>query len=209
MKTLLIITGPQGSGNHLFSKIFARSPLVFGWKKLTEAYWIAHDEEPFAEAWANPSKLKSIEFAQDYAVTSISCPYAYKGTVTIPKYDEFITEAMDLGYKVKLAIIGRDANILKHQQERVRLRYSTPDMLSLMPMLEDLNPTFLSTELLYLYREYYVRSLPELLDFPVSISDDDLRDVLLQDPNSKYFTIVGEQPLDPIVRKVSGIKKAK
>jgi hypothetical protein len=209
VKTLLIVTGPQGSGNHLFSKVFARSPLVFGWKKLTETYWIAHDEEPFAKAWADPSTLRDIQFDEEYAVTSISCPYAYKGKVTIPDYDGFIDEAMDLGYKVKFAIIGRDSTILRHQQERVRLRYSTPDMMSLMPMLEDFNPTFLSTELLYLYREYYVRSLPALLGFPVTISNDDLRDVLLQDPNAKYFTAINEQPLDPIVRKVSGIKKAK
>ena len=209
MKTLLIITGPQGSGNHLFSKIFAKSPLVFGWKKLTETYWIAHDQEPFAAAWADPSKLKDIKFDEEYAVTSISCPYAQQGIVTVPKYDEFITEAMDLGYKVKLAIIGRDSTILRHQQERVRLRYSLPDMQTIMPILMDLTPAFLSTELLYLYREYYVRSLPNLLDFPVSISDDDLDGVLLQDPNAKYFTTINEQPLDPIVRKVSGIKKAK
>jgi hypothetical protein len=209
VKTLLIVTGPQGSGNHLFSKIFSRSPVVFGWKELTENYWIAHDKEPFAEAWADPEKLKTIQFTEDYAVTSISCPYAYKGEVTIPNYDGFIDEAMDLGYKVKFAIIGRDANILEHQQRRVRLRYSTPDMMALMPKLEDLNPIFLSTELLYLYREYYVRSLTELLDFPVYVSDDDLRGILMQDPNAKYFTTVDEQPLDPIVRKVSGIKKAK
>jgi hypothetical protein len=209
MKTLLIVTGPQGSGNHLFSKIFSRSPLVFGWKELTETYWIAHDKEPFAEAWADPDKLKTIQFDQDYAVTSISCPYAYKGKVTIPNFDDFVDEALDIGYKVKFAIIGRDATILRHQQERVRLRYSFPDMLTLMPRLEEFSPIFLSTELLYLYREYYVRTLSTLLDFPVSISDDDLRGVLLEDPNAKYFTAVNEQPLDPIVRKVSGIKKAK
>jgi hypothetical protein len=182
---------------------------VFGWKELTEQYWIAHDKEPFAEAWADPEKLKTIQFDQDYAVTSISCPYAYKGKVTIPDFDGFVDEALDIGYKVKFAIIGRDATILRHQQERVRLRYSFPDMQALMPSLEAFEPVFLSTELLYLYREYYVRTLSKLLDFPVSISDDDLRGVLLQDPNEKYFTAINEQPLDPIVRKVSGIKKAK
>ena len=32
MAKILIITGPQGSGNHLYSKIFAMHPLVNGWK---------------------------------------------------------------------------------------------------------------------------------------------------------------------------------
>ena len=61
-KTLIIITGPQGSGNHLFSKIFAASKQVFGWYELSTTYWVAHDQEPFAEAWHNPDKLEHITF---------------------------------------------------------------------------------------------------------------------------------------------------
>ena len=209
MKTLLIITGPQGSGNHLFSKILAQHPDVFGWKKLKEFYWIAHDEEPFAEAWHDPSLLRKVKFDEQFAVTSISCPFAYKGEVTIPDYDNFIMEAMDIGYNVKVAIIGRDQNVLKFQQERVRDTYSLPKFHREMPKLAELNPVFLSTELLYLYREHYVRSLNDLLGVPVKVDEHTIRDILSSDPNAKYFTKADGQPLDAIVRKVSGLPKAK
>lgn len=205
MKTLLVVTGPQGSGNHLFSKILAQHPNVFGWKDLLSKYWIAHDQEPFAEAWHDHSKLRDIQFEEDFAVTSISCPYAYKGEVAIPDIEGFIMEALDLGYKVKLAVIGRDATVLKFQQERVRDTYSLPTFLSMMSVLKDYNPVFISTELLYLYREYYVRSLSDLLGIPVTVNKDVIEDILMTDPNAKYFTRATGQPLDAIVRKVSGL----
>ena len=53
---LLIITGPQGSGNHLFSKLFNLHPDVYGWDM--EKYWVGHHTEPFSEYWTDPSKLK-------------------------------------------------------------------------------------------------------------------------------------------------------
>ena len=59
---ILIITGPQGSGNHLFSKIFALSPEVQGWAALNEKYWIGHDQEPFAEYWHDPSLLENFKW---------------------------------------------------------------------------------------------------------------------------------------------------
>ena len=39
MKTLAVLTGPQGSGNHLWSKIFSLHEDVFGWKSLLDNYW--------------------------------------------------------------------------------------------------------------------------------------------------------------------------
>ena len=39
MPTMLILTGPQGAGNHLFSKVFAQHPSVYGWQDLTQEYW--------------------------------------------------------------------------------------------------------------------------------------------------------------------------
>ena len=90
---ILIITGPQGSGNHLFSKIFALSPEVRGWSALNKKYWIGHDQEPFAEYWRNPKKLSDFDWTQsEYFVTSVSCPYMDNGEPTIPKYQEFIAE---------------------------------------------------------------------------------------------------------------------
>ena len=88
MKTLLILTGPQGSGNHLWSKVFSADNSVWGWKQLLTTYWIPHSAEPFAPAWDNPELLKDIEFG-NYAVTSISCPYARDGQAIEPRYIEF------------------------------------------------------------------------------------------------------------------------
>jgi hypothetical protein len=204
MKTLLIITGPQGSGNHLWSKIFAATPSVFGWQALLNEYWIAHDQEPFAEAWHDPVKLTDVEFNQ-YAVTSISCPYAYHGTTTVPDYQAFINRAKGLGYDVKIAIIGRDQNVLQYQQTRVRGTASTDHFRTWLPWLCLHDPVFLSTELLYLYGQDYLRTLRRQLKFPIYIEQAQLDEILKQDPNSKYFTAAAEQPLDQYVRTVSGL----
>jgi hypothetical protein len=195
MKTLLIITGPQGSGNHLFSKIFALHPEVFGWSALLDEYWIGHDQEPFAEAWHNPALLKNIEF-NEYAVTSISAPYAYKGVTTIPNYKNLVDEANRLGYVVKVAIIGRDKNILKHQQLRVRDRVSVQDFESQLPYLNSLNPVYISQELLYLYSVYYLQNLSTLLNFPIDTNNTRIEDILKDDANSKYFNACDRQDLD-------------
>lgn len=204
MKTLLILTGPQGSGNHLFSKIFAATDTVYGWKDLNTTYWVPHDKEPFADAWNSPSLLQDVKF-DEYAVTSISCPYAYHGQTVEPDYNTFILTAKDLGYQVQLAIIGRDQTVLQHQQERVRGTHSLPRFMRHVDNLLELNPVFLSTELLYLYRMNYVRSLRSLLDFPINITEEKLEEILVIDPNSKYFAPIGDQPLDSYVRTVSGL----
>ena len=141
MKTMLIITGPQGSGNHLFSKIFALHNNVYGWNKLLDTYWIAHKDEPFAEHWTNPELLKTFDWSQsDYYVTSISCPYHNVDTPTIPNYKLFIETLQELDIQVKVAIIGRDQNILKSQQQRVRNRVSLPDFLKELDYLNSSNP---------------------------------------------------------------------
>lgn len=208
MKTLLILTGPQGSGNHLWSKVFAAQDNVYGWQGLNDTYWIPHDQEPFAEAWHNPTLLKDISTGE-YAVTSISCPYAYKGQTVEPNYTEFIRQAEDLGYEVKLAIIGRDQNVLQYQQTRVRGTHSFNRFVPYLSSLDNYSPIFLSTELLYLYRMNYVRSLSKLLDFPIAITEEKLSEILIQDPNSKYFVAAPEQVLDSYVRTVSGLNNTK
>ena len=204
MKTLLIVTGPQGSGNHLFSKIFAATEGVFGWKDLNDTYWVPHDKEPFAEAWHDPSKLKHNEF-DNYAVTSISCPYAYHGTTVEPDYNQFINAARNIGYEVKIAIIGRDQNVLQYQQERVRGTHSFNRFVPHLHNLCTRGPVFLSTELLYLYRMNYVHSLREQLNFPIYITEEKLDEILAQDANAKYFQPAPEQELDSYVRTVSGL----
>jgi hypothetical protein len=207
MKQFLIVTGPQGSGNHLFSKIFALDNKVYGWNQLLDQYWIAHKDEPFAEHWTNPELLTTFDWQQsDNYVTSISCPYHNVDVPTIPDYQQFIATLQELGIQVKVAIIGRDQNILKSQQQRVRNRVSLNDFMDQLEYLNTFNPIYLSQELLYLYKEQYVANIARLLDFPVNINDPRITEILKQDANSKYINDIEIQELDKIVRKVSYIK---
>lgn len=207
MKEMLIITGPQGSGNHVFSKIFALHKSVYGWRDLLNEYWIAHDYEPFSDCWDTPSLLHSIDWSNsDYYVTSISCPYANNGVVTIPKYKEFIETLQKFNFKVKVAIIGRDKNVLKYQQQRVRDRISLPDFAESLDYLTTLDPIYISQELLYLYKDKYINSLSKQLDFPIAYDDPRVFEILKDDANEKYFNTIDRQDLDNLVRKVSGIK---
>jgi len=204
---MLIITGPQGSGNHLFSKIFALHKDVYGWNKLLDTYWIAHKDEPFAEHWNNPELLKTFDWSQsDYYVTSISCPYHNIDIPTIPNYQQFIAGLQELNIEVKIAIIGRDQNILKSQQQRIRNRVSLNDFLDQLNYLNTLDPIYLSQELLYLYKEHYVTNMAKLLAFPVNGNDSRIAEILKSDANSKYINDIEIQELDKFVRKVSFIK---
>ena len=207
MKTMLIITGPQGSGNHLFSKIFALHPDVYGWDELLDTYWIAHKDEPFAENWNRPELLKSFDWSQsDYYVTSISCPYHNVDVPTVPNYQEFIDTLGELNIAVKIAVIGRDQTILKSQQQRIRNRVSLPNFLAQLDYLNRFNPVYLSQELLYLYKEHYIKNIAGLLDFPVDCNNSKIGEILATDANSKYIRDIELQELDLYVRKVSFIK---
>jgi hypothetical protein len=207
MKQFLIVTGPQGSGNHLFSKIFALHPNVYGWNELLDTYWIAHKDEPFAEYWTNPELLKSFDWSQsDYYVTSISCPYQNVDVPTVPNYQVFIETLQSLGIAVKVAVIGRDQTILKSQQQRIRNRVSLPDFLEHLDYLNSFDPVYLSQELLYLYKQHYVKNIARLLDFPVDVDNSELEQILATDANSKYIRDIEIQELDKYVRKVSFIK---
>jgi hypothetical protein len=201
---LLIITGPQGSGNHLFSKIFALSNQVNGWSALNDQYWIGHDQEPFAEYWHNPALLDNFKWEHDYYVTSISCPYVFKGQTVVPDYHSFIRRCTT---EVKLAIIGRDQTILKYQQSRVRGQETKNTFLSIVDDLMQYNPIFISQELLYLYGANYIKSLGQLLNCPVSQDINVIQDVLKQDANNKYIQPVINYWLDEEVKKASNILK--
>ena len=121
MKTLLVLTGPQGAGNHLWSKIFALHPRVSGWRALLNNYWIGHDEEPWAQYWLEPSTLRDAQWAMsDWHVTSISVPYMNNGVATVPDFKGFVAGVQNLGYRVKIAVLGRDQTVLQHQESRVR-----------------------------------------------------------------------------------------
>jgi len=184
---LLIVTGPQGSGNHLWAKIFSMHPVVNGWPMFNKE-WQGHHREPFNEYWQDPAKLKDYELAvHPYYVTSISCPYYKNKEPHVPKYDEFINEAKKKFDSVIVCIIGRDRDILNIQQTRVRKEYTTPIALEQFDKLDDVK--FISTELLYLYGAKYLKSLEKNLQFPIAWNHETLiKDYIKKNTNSKYLT---------------------
>ena len=117
MSRLLILTGPQGSGNHLFSKCLALHEEVFGWKSLLNTYWEGHHHEPFAKYWEDPSMLDKFDWNQsEYFVTSVSSPYFKDQEPVVPNYIKFIEHAQEHVDGIDIAIIGRDQSILKYNK---------------------------------------------------------------------------------------------
>lgn len=197
MSRLLIITGPQGSGNHLFSKIFALHDEVYGWKNLLNTYWEGHHHEPFADCWQNPDKLHEFDWKQsEYYVTSVSCPYVKDQQPQVPDYKKFIDIA-NVYADVEICIIGRDQNILEYQQQRVRGSHTTPLAAEAFnELLEEMDVTFLSQELLYLYKDKYLQQLASDLQWPIAYYDPDINEILKTDANRKYVKDVHEYWLD-------------
>jgi len=206
MKTLLILTGPQGSGNHLWSKIFALHSRVLGWRALSNDYWIGHDEEPWAQYWQDPSQLRHAPWTlSDWHVTSMSVPYMNNGTATVPDFKGFVAGVQNLGYRVKLAVLGRDQNILKHQESRVRGSVTLDQAVAEYSKFAQ--PTFLSYELLHLYGRQYLQKIERELEFPIAWDNPLIDDILKEDTNTKYFHAVGAQPTDLLAKHASRKKK--
>lgn len=206
MKTLLILTGPQGSGNHAWSKIFALHPRVLGWRALLQEYWIGHDEEPWAHYWLNPQDLRHAPWTlSDWHVTSISVPYMNNGEATVPNFKDFVSGVQNLGYRVRIAVLGRDQNILAYQQSRVR--GSATYQSALAEYSKFAQPAFLSYELLQLYGAQYLQKLERELEFPIAWDSPQLKEILAEDTNTKYFQPVNTQPLDAVTQHASRKKK--
>jgi hypothetical protein len=198
MAKMLILTGPQGAGNHLWSKIFSLHPKVYGWKTLLDNYWEAHRfAEPFARHWKDHSLLKSFDWSQsEYYFTSISCPLGIIGhdvnPIWNPDLEGFANSVKDCGIDVDFAVIGRDQTILNYQQTRIRTQ-PTVDMF--LEQLKNINdPTFLSYELLYLYRQDYLKSLD--LNIPIAWNDPRIDAILAEDANTKYVHSIDYNELD-------------
>jgi len=197
--TLLIITGPQGSGNHLFSKIFSLHSAVAGWTALYDRKWVGHDEEPFQPYWQNPKRLKEFDWSKSqYYMTSISCPYILNKQFTIPRYEEFITEARK-HCNVILGIIGRDKNVLKYQELRVRKgEHTAPIAVKEFAKLKDLtdNIFYLSQELFFLYGKEYLSNLTKQISFPIASEDAYIDEILNMEANGKYVKPAAAGPFD-------------
>lgn len=198
MAKMLILTGPQGAGNHLWSKIFSLHPEVYGWKTLLDNYWEAHRfAEPFAKHWRNHKLLNEFNWAQsEYYFTSISLPLGIIGSDVNPIWTAdvqgFAATVLDCGVEVEIAVVGRDQTILNNQQTRIRTQSTLPMFMEQLPKLW--NPTFLSYELLYLYKQDYLKSLK--LNIPIAWNDPNINTILENDSNLKYIHYVDEYILD-------------
>jgi len=195
---MVILCGPQGSGNHLFAKIFSLHDDVHGWKAALEpdGYFIPHWEEPFNWYWNNIDKIDTdIMGGKQHAVTSISNPYMEDYVPKIPPVREFIRKIQQIGIQAKLVVIGRDQTILTTQQTRLRGGPTWGNMHLLLKQIEA-PPLFVSQELLYLYRKEYIRSLSHWLDFPIAWDDPRIDEILKTDANAKYITPARNEELD-------------
>ncbi len=195
---MLILLGPQGAGNHLWSKIFGLHPEVYGWKTLLDNYWEAHRfAEPFARHWRDHTLLKSFEWSQsEYYFTSISLPLGIVNhdinPIWMPDLQGFTREVMSCGVYVEFAVVGRDQTILTNQQTRIRTQPTLPMFKEQLPQIW--NPTFLSYELLYLYKQDYLKSLR--LNIPIAWDDSRVDEILANDANTKYIHSIEYNELD-------------
>jgi len=200
---LIILTGPQGSGNHLYSKILALNPAVHGWSDLLDEYWIGHDKEPFADYWTDPDKLSTFNWTQsEFFVTSISCPYVLNGEYALPDYAGFIEHASKYA-DIQIAIISRDKTIVESQQERVRGQVSLPDFYDNMDLLTQYPHIFVNQEALKMYGPWYLHYVERELGLPESTITFHHNKIFSEDANHKYIKSVGEQFLDTLVKKAS------
>jgi len=204
MKTMLILTGPQGSGNHMWSKVFSLHKDVYGWDELNSTYWIGHDREPFNEYWKDPTKLKEFDWSlSDYYITSISVPYIENGVTTVPAFDKFISQLEQLGIKVIIGVIGRDKNILAMQEQRLRggLTYTTAlECFRRLPLDQIY---FLSHELLILYRQQYLNKISNDLKFPIDTNNIKIEEILKDNANKKYLKPISEYWVDNLAKNSS------
>ena len=195
---MLILTGPQGAGNHLWSKIFSLHYGVYGWKTLLDNYWEAHRfSEPFAQCWKDHNLLADFDWTQsEYYFTSISCPLGIIGSDVNPVWNPdiagFANAVRAYGIDVEFAVVGRDQTILSNQQTRIRTQSTLPMFLEQLGKIS--TPTFLSYELLYLYKQDYLKSLQ--LSIPVAWDDHRIDKILVDDANIKYIHSIDHNELD-------------
>lgn len=199
-RKLLIITGPQGSGNHIFSRVFSLHEDVCGWEDLLNHYWVPSDQEPFARYWVEPSVIESDVFdINKFHLANVSVPFFFDGKRYVPKILEVAQRVKSFGIDVEIAIVVRDRNINELQQQRVRKTVTMPIAQGYYytELLDSEFPVhFLDTEALFLHREHYLKWISKTLDFPIAHDNSDVFKYLTEDPNKKYVKYVDEYWLD-------------
>ena len=194
MKKLLIVTGPQGSGNHIFARLLSAHPNVKGWDSLQDNYWVPSDEEPFARYWVYPDELKFPE--GDFFCANVSVPFFYDGVRMTPKISEVARKAISLGVMPIIAVIVRDRNINELQQRRVGGEVTMDIALD---YYKDLAVHFIDHEAFFLYKEKYLEYLGRVLEFPVT--KEGIDNFITVDANHKYVYPCKEHWLDKEIRK--------
>jgi len=203
MKKLLIVTGPQGSGNHLFSRLLSLHPAVEGWTEILDQYWVPSDQEPFAEYWITPELLTPEVFDnKNFYFANVSCPFFFDGVRNIPKILEVAERARSFGVKVEIAIVVRDQNINQLQQLRVRKEHTTP--IAQKYYYETLLPSsfpvhFLDHEAFFLHTIHYLKWVSRVLDFPVAHDNPDIMKFITEDANHKYVRAIDTHWLDDVI----------
>jgi len=199
-KKLLIVTGPQGSGNHLFARLLSQHPDVAGWEELKTKYWVPSDLEPFADYWVQPELLTVQKFERhQYHLANVSCPFMYDGVRHVPKILEVAERAKSFGIDVQIAIIVRDQNINAEQQRRVRGEVTTPiaqDYYYNTLLTSNIPIHFLDHEAFFLHREHYLKWVSKILDFPIELDPSKINQFIDKDANYKYIKYVDEYWLD-------------
>jgi len=112
--------------------------------------------------------------------------------IWMPDVQGFAATVLGCGVEVEIAVVGRDQTILSNQQTRIRTQPTLPLFLEQLPKIS--NPTFLSYELLYLYKQDYLKSLR--LNIPVAWNDSRIDSILSDDANGKYVHNVEYNELD-------------
>ena len=203
MKKLLIVTGPQGSGNHLFSRLLSLHPAVEGWTEMLDQYWIPSDQEPFAEYWVTPELLTQEVFDnKDFYFANVSCPFFFDGVRNIPKILEVAERARSFGVEVEIAIVVRDQNINQLQQLRVRKEHTTP--IAQKYYYETLLPSsfpvhFLDHEAFFLHTTHYLKWVSRVLNFPIAYDNPDIMKFITEDANHKYVRAIDTHWLDDVI----------
>ena len=201
MANILVISGPQGTGNHVFSKVLSMHSNVHGWDQLLREYWINHDNAPFKDIWNTPENIDNYNWTEhENYVLSVSGPYVDKDTMGVrhtkyPDYKEVLRRLNEKG-NLQVGIIGRDQNITAQNQLRKRGVESLHNYLNKIEDIMEYRHTFLSVELLYMFRHQYVKSLDSVLDIPVDYTNERLHYILNKDPNAKYVHYVENSWLD-------------
>ena len=138
----------------------------------------------------------------------MGCPYVFDGETRIPNFVEFHNYAIKKFDNVAYMIIGRDRNILEHQQNRVRGRHTTPQFLEQLDFFLDKNHVFVSQELIYLYGQKYINSIEKQLQIPVNTNTSKINEILAEDKNKKYMSYVEYSKLDDLIKLASSKRGA-